>query len=74
MNKKLFLVIAIYLLGCVSAYEYTKYNLTADFHDRWTKGERVFAICLSGGSWITVIAMGIVHVGRQMGNEESATW
>jgi hypothetical protein len=60
--KKNFLIVAIYLTGCFFAYKYSKFNLlNNNYYKEWTKGDRTFSIMLSSGSWLTVIADGIIH-------------
>jgi len=73
--KKTILVLAIYLIGCVCGYKYTKFNLMNNNYDReWTKGDRTFSRLLSSGSWFTVATMGIVHGVKSIRNDEKAEW
>jgi hypothetical protein len=72
--KKLILVILIYFSGYIVGYNYTKYNIMIS-QKEWTKGDRVFAILISSGSWFTVISMGIVDGLRIINsNNEKAKW
>jgi hypothetical protein len=73
--KKVILVLVIYLIGCVCAYKYTKFNIiNRSYHREWTKEDRTFSIVLSCFSWVTVCAMGIVHGVESIINDEKAEW
>lgn len=75
MEKQL-IIIFIYLIGCVLAYIYLKYNSTHNPEDKnWTKVDRALALGLSLFSWITVVANAIVHYTDVAKNrKDPASW
>lgn len=73
--KKRILIVIIYFTGYVFAYKYTKFNFQRDkINKEWTKGDRRFSLLLSGGSWLTVASMGIIHGISSFSNDEKAEW
>ena len=71
--KKKMLILFIYLLGYFASYQYAKYNLMLN-NERWTVGDRNFALCLSFGSWVTVTALGIASIPRLFASDKVANW
>ena len=49
------LIILIYLVGCILTYLLFRYDWKKTFNNRWTIGDRRFALTISIGSWIGVV-------------------
>lgn len=71
------MIILIYLYGCCCSYELIKYRKIQNTH-RWTEGDRFGALLASSFSWvsfgISLLAIGIVEIDKNLNSENPASW
>lgn len=57
MNEKQIIIILVYLLGYVLAYRYCRSEIKKIDEGQWTVGDRMTALLLSLGSWISIFGV-----------------
>ena len=73
--RKNIIVLIIYLVGCVVSYQTFKYTkINVSYYKGWTKGDRVFGLLISTGSWLSVCSIGFINLLELMDNKEPAKW
>lgn len=71
--KKKIITIAIYLSGCLVTYQGIKHHTEKKFN-KWTVGDRCFAIAFSSLSWLSAFGVMVTDAGDYIDFNQSAKW
>lgn len=67
----------IYFAGVFASYEAFKFDIVHQDNDSthvWSKQDRAVALAISVGSWVSLLAAGIVYIIQSSDGSDPASW